>query len=474
MVTEALMQKQEKTITALRAGQVSSLEVLGNALSNIAPAVTAGVTISLVAAIAGTATLMVYAIVGLLMLFIAVQIATLSYHVPSAGGIYSYVSKALHPFFGFLIAITSLLVIPFSVGTVPLLAGNFLISGLSSIFSFQDHRNLGAYASLLILALAWYLTRRGVKISTKYGFILEFISIIIFLIIGTIVLFNNHIDYQQFAIHRISLVAIGPAFIFAVFSYGGFETAGNLAIESKNKKTVAPAMMLLSVVLAMLFFMFLSYVIVLGFSNNTTLLGITAAPFNHIGNNLGLPWMGPLTDFAMALALLSGVIAIFNTISRTLYSMGVHCIIPKPFAKLHAIYMTPVLANNVVLLLVIPITILVLVAHFSLINIMNAVEGVTSMVLGGSFLLSSFAVPVILWKNRFRGWIFRFNILLTLLVSVPVLGFIFYNALNPFPAGVAGYFMIIFGGLTVVTVVVYITGNKNGYIGKIANSFISD
>ena len=472
VIQELSNDNDAKVITTLPSGSVTSLEVLGTALSNIAPAVTAGITISLVAAVAGTATAMVYVIVGILMLILAAQIATLSYYAPSAGGMYSYVSKTLHPYFGFLIAVTALLIVPFSVGTVPLLAGNFFVSGVDSLLDIRIAPWCGAAASLIITLIAWFLSRKGVIISTKYGLISELISILAFLFIGIMVIIqHDQFDRLQFSTSLGSISVIGPAFIFAIFSYGGFESAGNLALESRNKRKIAPLMMLVSVLFSILFFTFLSYVIILGFNNNTTLLASTVSPFNYIGNKIGTPWIGPVTDFAMALALFSGSIAAVNTVSRTLYSMGVHKILPNSFAHIHAVHRTPSFATNIALLIMLPVTVLVIVAHLSLLSIMGAVEGVTSLTMSIAYLFCSIAVPVILWRKRIIGFAFLLNIVLTVFIIIPVLCFIFYKTVIPLPKGPAGYFMLLFAIVILVSSLIYIGGRKSSYIERISSGF---
>ena len=204
----------------------------------------------------------------------------------------------------------------------------------------------GAIVSFMIIFLAWFLTSRGVNLSIRYGFIREFILIVVLLIMGfPIIAYHPHRLPEIFI--NIFVETAGLALIFTVFSNGGFETAGNPALENKDKRKVAPIIMILSVVIAMAFFVFLSYVIILEFDNNIPLLWTTAAPFYYIGMKMGIWWMGPLTDIVMALALISGYIGIFNTVSRTFYSMGVHSILPDAFADLHFTYKTPAFANSV-------------------------------------------------------------------------------------------------------------------------------
>lgn len=462
---------KSEDLTNLPHGRISSIDVLANTISNVAPSVTAGVTIALIAGVAGTATPEVYLLVGLVLFALAIQIATLSYYLPSAGGIYSYVSKALHPLLGFIIAITGIYAIPLATGTVPLLAGNFLLLGLAQVFHFPVNIIEVSVLGIVILLFSAILTHHGVRLSSRVGLFFELMSVLIFSFSAFLVLLHKpEIDTTVVSwTNPLDIPSI--AFIFAIYSYGGFTTAGHLAIESKNRKIVAPAMMLLTLALSAVFFIFISYCMLVGFDNNAALLGKSPGPFDYLGSTLGYAWMGPGTDFAVGAALLAGTISALNTQSRLLFSMSRHGILPRIVGRVHQRHLTPHVGNTLVFLLMLPVLLFVYFWHTPVMVIMGAVEGVTSIVLAMSWLIASVSVPVLLWKKHYRGLNFYGNTLITFLFSAPMMLFLIYSALVPFPTGIKDILLTVLLLLVGTCVVFFVLPITRKYVVPILESF---
>ena len=111
-------------------------------------------------------------------LFVAVSIGELAKHLPSAGGFYTYTSKALHPWVGFLVA--------WAYAGAEALIASFLFLNFSFVLADALNSSFGwtkdtwwvwvLATALIVLALGYF----GVRVSTHAGTIMGAFEIIVF------------------------------------------------------------------------------------------------------------------------------------------------------------------------------------------------------------------------------------------------------------------------------------------------------
>src|SRR5207249_12123385 len=97
-------------------------------------------------------------------LLVAVSIGQLGRHLPSAGGLYTYSSRGLHPYVGFLVAWGFILAEPIVAPLLYLIFGNELAANLNSHFGWPLWR--GAPFAVVAWLIVWVLTYRGIRLST--------------------------------------------------------------------------------------------------------------------------------------------------------------------------------------------------------------------------------------------------------------------------------------------------------------------
>jgi amino acid transporter len=88
--------------TDLRQGALGLTGVTMQAITHIAPAIAAFFFTAVVVGFAGVTAPLAYLIGVVLVLMLGSSLVQLSKHLPSAGGYYTYVSRAIHPRAGFL------------------------------------------------------------------------------------------------------------------------------------------------------------------------------------------------------------------------------------------------------------------------------------------------------------------------------------------------------------------------------------
>ncbi|MEL5849112.1 MAG: APC family permease, partial [Candidatus Igneacidithiobacillus chanchocoensis] len=184
------------------AQRVSTREVWGHAVANITPSAMPAVTIALVAVHGGSFTWLAYALVGLVMWLVAIQLGILAKHFPSPGSLFFYLAKALHPVAGLVAGFTMILGYGGALLGAPLLCGLFANTGLHTLF--PQAPDLLYPLALATLAIAFLLARRGVEISARWGLWVEWFSLACILLIALLTLQHFGIsDPQQWQLGRL-------------------------------------------------------------------------------------------------------------------------------------------------------------------------------------------------------------------------------------------------------------------------------
>jgi amino acid transporter len=88
----------------LQRNAVGLTEVLFQSITHMAPAVAVALSIGAATGFAGALTPLAVVLAMIACLFTAYSIGQLAKHLPSAGGMYTYVARGLGPFFGWLMA----------------------------------------------------------------------------------------------------------------------------------------------------------------------------------------------------------------------------------------------------------------------------------------------------------------------------------------------------------------------------------
>ncbi len=419
--------------------RVDTREVWGHAVANITPSAMPAVTIALVAAHGGPFTWLAYALVGIVMWLVAIQLGILARHFPSPGSLFFYLAKALHPVAGLVAGFTMILGYGGALLGAPLLCGLFLDTAVHSIWSGSAHL-LDLFA-LATLAIAFSLARRGVEISARWGLWVEWFSIACILLIAILTLAHFGIsDPQQWQFQHLQPPSLLSALVLSLLAYGGFETAGNLAAEAKKPEAI-PGVMRWAVILVAVFFVFLAYTETLAFQRLGQPLGNASTPLNAIASAMGEPWLGILVDLAMATAAFSASIATFNSISRILLSMAAHRVLPVTLARQHPRYGTPIAALRLLATLVLASILLFWLTHASVLDLIDIFGTFTALGFVLLYALSNLAALRYLFRSRVS---LRWLSLVITLISLPLLGAVFYGTVVPFPSGSIGATIVFF------------------------------
>ena len=330
----------------LERGAIGLTEVLFQSITHMAPAVATALSLGAATLFAGGNTPLAVVLALIAALFTAYSIGELARHLPSAGGMYTYVARGLGTFAGWLMAWAFLLPEP----VVPAaLFASFGLFGASLITTLTGFSNDYLWLPLAVLCglIVWWLVYRGISISTRVGVALGLIEIGIFLLVSLLLIINAG-SRNSVSVFLPGADGLKPALqgmVFCLLAFVGFEAAAPLAEETRDPKRTIRRAVLLSAVLIGLFYIFNMYAA-------TVYFGPDRMKDEFLGFNNGDPWSGMANEvlpgiggllviFAILNSSLANASAGANASTRVLFALGRVRLLPRWFAVLHETHRTP-------------------------------------------------------------------------------------------------------------------------------------
>ncbi len=253
------------------------------------------------------------------------NIGAMAKYLPSAGGYFTYVSRALGVqagwMTGWLFDLAYLLIVPLQL----LVLGPVMDSFMNTTF----HVSLGT-SGWAIWAMVFALTYFGIKVSADVGVVLGVIEIAVFVLISiwliatagganTFSVFTPTYS-QQPGLGGWQGVIFGMIFVFLAFA--GFESSAPLAEEAHNPRSTVPRAIVLAAIAIGIFYVFCSYAGVVGWGV-TKLSSYISDP--NPWDTLAKRVWGPFNIIVVLVILnsaLANANAGVNAASRVLYAMG--------------------------------------------------------------------------------------------------------------------------------------------------------
>ena len=338
-------------------------EVLFQSITHMAPAVATALSIGFAANFAGRLAPLSVLLAMVACLFTAYSIGQLGKHLPSAGGLYTYVARGLGPFFGWLVAWAFAFAEPL---IAPILLAAF---GFFGAVFLATYLNIGADFQYMWIVLAivcglilWWLIYSGVQLSTRAGVLLGVIEMGIFVFIS-ILLIANAGSANTLSVFVPGDEGIQPAFqgmIFCLLAFIGFEAAAPLGEETREPRTTIPRAVIWSTLVVGAFYVLNMYAATVFFGpdrmgefytfNDGDQWGFMAT---EVLGTLG----GLLVVFAIVNSSLANANSSATAATRSVFSMGRAGLLPRFFAALHPTRRTPVNAVHVQVILAVVVAI---------------------------------------------------------------------------------------------------------------------
>ena len=340
------------TSPGLERNAIGLTEVLFQSITHMAPAVATALSIGAATLLAGGITPLAVVLALIAALFTAYSIGELAKHLPSAGGMYTYVARGLGSFAGWLMAWAFLLAEPIVPAALYASFGFYAADFIKTITGFSNDWTWLPLAAICGLVV-WYLVYRGVAVSTRVGVALGLIEIAIFVGVSTLLIINAG------SRNTLSVFVPGPdgikpalqGMVFCLLAFVGFEAAAPLAEETRDPRRTIRSAVLWSAILIGIFYVFCYYAA-------TVFFGPDKMQSDFLGANAGNPWGGMaeqvlpgigslLVTFAIINSSVANASAGANASTRAIFALGRTRLLPAALAAVHPRYRTPVNAVHV-------------------------------------------------------------------------------------------------------------------------------
>jgi amino acid transporter len=326
----------------LKANCLNFSEVLAQAVALISPTMTAALIVPVMYSNTGDWSWLSYALGTVMLVFVAYNLNQFASRSTTSGSMYAYICRGLGVTAG-------------AVGGWSLIWAYLGISvaGATGFAVFADTllKMVGFHAPQVLLfavcvGISWYCAWKNVQLSALLMLFFEGISVALILILSALVLSQHHfaIDTAQFDVAKLPWSSVGLGVVVAIFSLVGFECATAFGDEAKDPLKTIPRAVMVSLILSGAFFVFVTYVEVLGVRGYSKTLDQLDTPLNTLAMLAHVPILSiPLSIGAMV-SFFALNCSCINAGSRVIYAMGRHGIFHEATADSHETNETPHIA----------------------------------------------------------------------------------------------------------------------------------
>jgi amino acid transporter len=331
--------------TELQENAVGIPGILMQGIATIAPSFAILASFVFIVTYAGLSTPWAYLFGGALLCLQALNAAQLAKVFPSAGGWYTWIARAFHPRAGFFAGVLfSVWLPPVGALTLSYLAYTVLEPSVKAEYGVDVKWWIWVIAGL---ALVIFFAYQGIALSEKALIITGSIEILIMVALAITGLASAGPGGFSWAplnpgnFHLAGNLFLGV--VFSIFAFSGWESTGPMAEESKNPKRNVPIGLVGSVIILMIYFVFVTwgYLVGIGVNKAGTIPTATAWPVATLAQHV---WSGAWVFllFALLNSAIAVSIACFNGGTRTWYGMGRSGVLPAALGKVNPKRKTPV------------------------------------------------------------------------------------------------------------------------------------
>lgn len=332
-----------KKDSGLREGVMTGPELAAQAIASIAPSAVIAFTAAEIFLGAGTGTIYAFALATVVILCVGYIVAFFAKLFPSAGSLYTYVSKGLGPT-GAFTAGTALMIGSWGIATGSLNGAVSFTMDVLRLLGFSSVQGLAWTVGLIIVigGLATFFTIQGIRTSARVSFILELVSIAIILVLLIAALVWAGAagwDPAQFSLKETPFQGVAAGMVLAILGFVGFSSADALGREARNPKVAIPRAIMWSALGVGILYVFAAYTQIAVLGDD---LGVVASPLEAMNDKIGMPvWFGPILLFGVAASFFAVVVAPLNVVGRIIYVMGKEGVLPGAFGRTHEKHLTP-------------------------------------------------------------------------------------------------------------------------------------
>ncbi len=435
----------------LKRACLSYSEVLAQSVSVIAPSTVPAAVIGLIFATAGNGTWLSFLLGMVGLMIVGHNVNQFARRSASSGSLYTYIVKGLGPTAGVM------------SGWALLFA--YTLTGMSTLCGFgiisqQMLAQVGVHLPILAVyaigtVIAAYVAFRDIQLSARFMLVFEGCALVAVLLLGVLVWRHHHfaLDAAQVKLTGVHPGGVLQGIVLVVFGFSGFESSTSLGQEARNPLIMIPRSVSHSVVISGLVFIFMAYVVVLGFGAQSASLGKTEAPLYYLAHLLGQDWLGVLINLGIILSFFSCTLAAINSTARIAFSMSRHGLFYGSLGEAHRTNETPYIAVIMSAIIIFLVPVGMEVFHLSPFDSQGYLGSLCSFGFIVVYIMISIAAPIFL---RARGDYSRRAIIYSIagvgFMMLPLLGAVGWpgSKLFPPPGGANDILLLVFVGYMAV------------------------
>ncbi len=425
-------------VRALKANCLGPYELLAQNIALISPTMTAALIIPVMYSNTGNWSWLSYALGTVMLLFVAFSLNQFASRSATSGSMYGYIRQGLGNSAG-------------GLGGWSLIWAytGISIAGATgfAIFAGTLLTMLGIHVSPVLLfalcvAISGYCAWKNVALSAKVMLIFEGVSMTLITILCLIALglHGFTIDPTQVDTAHLPYSSLGLGVVVAIFSLVGFESATAFGDEARDPLTSIPRSVWLSLVVAGVFFVFVTYVMVQTTHGYKTTLDQIDAPLNVMAQLVHLPFLqAPLSACAMV-SFFALNLSCLNAGGRVIYSMGRQGLFHRSTADSHHRNETPHVAVLIMGGLSFLLPTICVARGMAPLDVFNDAGTLAAFGFLVPYILVAVAAPVHLKAvGEMKPWHIGLAVISLLLLTIPTVGSVY-----PVPPAPVKYFPYLF------------------------------
>ncbi len=414
------------------------IELLAQAIALISPTMTAALIVPVMYSNTGDWSWLPYALGTVMLLFVAYNLNQFARRSATAGSMYAYTCRGLGLTAG---GISGWALIWAYLGIS--MAGT---TGFS-IFANTLLGMAGLHVPFVVLfglcnLISWYCAWKNVQLSAVLMLILEGISVAFILLLSVIVLFQHNfvLDTAQFTVTKLPWSSVGLGVVVAIFSLVGFECATAFGDEARNPLKTIPKAVYWSLIISGAFFVFITYVEVMGTRGYSTTLDKIDAPLNVLATLAHVPALQVVLSLGAMISFFALNLSTINAGGRVIYAMGRHGLFHAKTAEAHNTNETPHIAITIMALIAFAIPSVAKLGGVAPLDCFNYVGTCAAFGFIVAYTLVTLAAPVYLRRlGELKAKDMVGCIAALILLAIPAVGSVY-----PIPDPPVNYFPYLF------------------------------
>lgn len=337
------------------ARELNIWEAIGISVALMAPSMAANINPQGMVGVVGRAIPLTFALATVGVLLVAYTFVRLTQRFHHSGSVYGFVGATLGPRAG-VVAGWGLLGTYTFYGVVTATASSrFIVAFLDSTGIWASPPDgVVLVLAALVFAGVFRLTISPIRLGTRFLLIVEGATVALILVVALVVLAKlaggggpggAGITFSPFSLAGgIETSALFLGVVYGFLSFAGFEAAATLGEETREPRRDIPRAILGTAVFGGLYFIFVTWVEVMGFGTDEKGLAAFAASgslFGDLGRQFVGAWLGELITLGAAISAFGCALACSVGASRLLFALARDGVAPASLAKVSEARRTP-------------------------------------------------------------------------------------------------------------------------------------